>query len=88
MKASHPWALRSSSLTRPAISRRRALTEFLRPRFEELSQLLPTMDRLVLRFRKTEAGTRFADSWKAARLVRDLGQAAAPEPHQAVEPTP
>jgi hypothetical protein len=36
------------------------------------------MDRLVLRFRKTEPGRRFADIWKAARIVRDLGAAKAP----------
>ncbi|MCU0751016.1 MAG: hypothetical protein MUF13_15860 [Akkermansiaceae bacterium] len=41
--------------------------------------------RLVLRFRKTEAGTRFADTWKAARTIRDLGQAA---PQAPAAPTP
>ncbi|MES2661106.1 MAG: hypothetical protein V4689_20965 [Verrucomicrobiota bacterium] len=43
------------------------------------------MDRLVLRFRKTEPGARFAAAWKAARIVRDLGQAAPTEP---APPTP
>ena len=38
------------------------------------------MDRLVLRFRKTEPGARFAASWKAGRIVRDLGESAPTEP--------
>jgi dTDP-4-dehydrorhamnose reductase len=46
----------------------------------EVAALLTKMDRLVLRFRKSEAGTRFADTWQATRTIRDLGQAAAPAP--------
>ena len=38
------------------------------------------MDRLVLRFRKTEPGARFAAAWKNARQVRDLGGSAPAEP--------
>ncbi len=38
------------------------------------------MDRLVLRFRKSELGKAFADAWQATRLIRDLGEAAPPEP--------
>ncbi len=68
-----------------AISRRKALTQALRPSFREVSELLGKMDRLVLRFRKTEPGARFAEAWKNARLVRDLGQAATAEP---AAPTP
>lgn len=63
-----------------AISGRKALTQSLRPSFREVGELLAKMDRLVLRFRKTEAGNRFADAWQAARLIRDLGQAAPAEP--------
>ena len=37
------------------------------------------MDRLVSRFRKTEAGTAFANAWFAARIIRDLG-GSAPQP--------
>ena len=62
-----------------AISRRRSLTVTLRPRFREVSQLLKKMDRLVPRFRKTEAGTAFANAWTAARIIRDLG-GSAPQP--------
>ena len=63
-----------------AISARRALTAALRPKFREVADVLGKMDRLVLRFRKTEAGTRFADTWKATRTIRDLGEAAAQTP--------
>ena len=44
------------------------------------TDLLAKMDRLVLRFRKTDAGTRFADTWQATRIIRDLGEAAPPAP--------
>ena len=63
-----------------AISRRRSLTVTLRPKFLEISQLLKKMDRLVLRFRKTEPGTAFANAWAASRIVRDLGGSAPAEP--------
>ena len=43
-----------------AISRRRALTLALRPRFQEVGALLKKMDRLVLRFRRSEPGPAFA----------------------------
>lgn len=42
--------------------------------------LLGKMDRLVLRFRKTEGGARFAAAWKAARTIRDLGGSAPADP--------
>lgn len=63
-----------------AISGRKALTAALRPKFREVSEHLAKMDRLVLRFRKSETGTHFAAAWQAARIVRDLGQAAPAEP--------
>ncbi len=63
-----------------AISGKKALTKALRPAFREVGELLGKMDRLVLRFRKTEPGARFAEAWKAARIIRDLGQAAPAEP--------
>jgi hypothetical protein len=66
-----------------AISGRKALTNTLRPKFREVGELLGRMDRLVLRFRKTADGKRFADTWQATRIIRDLGQAA---PAQAVPP--
>ena len=62
-----------------AISKRRSLTVTLRPKFREVSQLLKKMDRLVPRFRKTEAGTAFANAWSAARIIRDIG-GSAPQP--------
>ena len=55
-----------------AISRRRALTLTLRPKFAEVSDLLGKMDRLVLRFRRSAPGTAFAEAWDAARIIRDL----------------
>jgi hypothetical protein len=66
-----------------AISGRKALTNTLRPKFREVGELLGRMDRLVLRFRKTADGKRFADTWQATRIIRDLGQAA---PAQAAPP--
>jgi hypothetical protein len=42
--------------------------------------MLQKMDRLVLRFRRTEPGTAFASAWKASRIVRDLGGSAPGEP--------
>jgi hypothetical protein len=63
-----------------AISGRKALTNTLRPKFREVGELLGRMDRLVLRFRKTADGKRFADTWQATRIIRDLGQAAPPQP--------
>ena len=56
-----------------AIATRKSLTKVLRPHFRELSQLLGSMDKIVLRFRKTPEGRRFVDAWFAARVVRDLG---------------
>lgn len=70
-----------------AISARKALTAALRPKFREVADLLAKMDRLVLRFRKDEAGTSFADTWQATRIIRDLGQAAAAEPAPPAVPT-
>ena len=66
-----------------AISGRKALTNTLRPKFREVGELLGRMDRLVLRFRKTADGKRFADTWQATRIIRDHGQAA---PAQAAPP--
>lgn len=63
-----------------AISRRRALTTALRPDFRKVSEILEELDRLVLRFRRTEPGARFAEAWQAARIVRDLGRGAGETP--------
>ena len=59
-----------------AISRRRALTLALRPKFREVAVLLKKMDRLTLRFRRTPAGKAFAEAWAASRIIRDLGGSA------------
>jgi hypothetical protein len=58
---------------------RKALTLSLRPRFRDISELLQSMDRLVLRFRSTPAGKQFAASWKSARRINQLGHGPAPE---------
>jgi hypothetical protein len=61
------------------IATRKALTAALRPSFREVSVILKSMDRLVLRFRSTVPGKAFADNWFTARVVRNLG-ANNPEP--------
>jgi hypothetical protein len=66
-----------------AISRRRALTVTLRPKFAEVGQLLKKMDRLVFRFRRTEPGAAFAGAWETSRIIRDLGGSAPAEPEPA-----
>jgi hypothetical protein len=73
-----------------AISRRKSLTRALRPQFREVAELLAKMDRLVLRFRRDEPGTRFAAAWQAARMIRDLGASApaAPAPATPAPATP
>jgi hypothetical protein len=63
-----------------AISGRKALTTALRPKFREVGSLMAKMDRLVLRFRKSEAGARFASTWQATRIIRNLGEAAPESP--------
>ena len=70
-----------------AISGRKALTAALRPKFREVAELLTKMDRVVLRFRKTEAGAHFAAAWKNARIIRDLGGSAPGEPGAPTPPT-
>ena len=71
-----------------AISRRKSLTSALRPKFREVAELLAKMDRLVLRFRRDEPGTRFAAAWDAARIIRDLGGSAPGAPAAPAGPTP
>lgn len=66
------------------IATRKALTVALRPAFREVSEILRSMDRLVLRFRTSPEGRAFAENWVTARVVRDLG-ANNPDP---VPPTP
>ena len=67
-----------------AISRRRALTVTLRPKFAQVGELLKKMDRLVLRFRRTAPGVDFANAWAASRTIRDSGAAAPGEPEPVV----
>lgn len=38
------------------------------------------MDFPVLCFRKTGSGARFAEAWKAVRIIRDLGSSSPAEP--------
>ena len=70
-----------------AISRRRALTLALRPKFREVAELLTKMDRLVTRFRRTAPGTAFADAWTTSRIIRDLGSSAPGEEPEPPAPT-
>ncbi len=71
-----------------AISRRKSLTAALRPKFAEVADLLAQMDRLVLRFRRTEAGAAFAAAWEAARIIRDLGTSGPADPTPPAPPAP
>ncbi len=66
-----------------AISRRRALTLALRPKFREVSLLLQKMDRLLPRLRRNPGGPEFAAIWTTSRLVRDLRTAAPATPNPA-----
>jgi hypothetical protein len=50
------------------------------PKFREIGTQLKKMDRLVLRFRRTESGTAFTNAWQASRIIRDLGGSAPAEP--------
>lgn len=70
-----------------AISRRRALTLALRPKFREVAELLTKMDRLVIRFRRTAFGANFADAWVASRIIRDLGSSSPGENTEPPTPT-
>jgi hypothetical protein len=45
-----------------------------------VSDLFAKMDRLVIRLRRTEPGTAFANAWAASRIVRDLGSSAPAQP--------
>lgn len=68
-----------------AVSRRKSITRSLRPQFREVSRLLTKMDRVLPRFRRTDAGATFARAWEASRNVRDLGVSKPAEP--ATKPT-
>ena len=70
-----------------AISRRRALTLALRPKFREVAALLAKMDRLVIRFRKTAPGAAFSEAWTTSRIIRDLGSSAPGEEPEPPTPT-
>ncbi|GAA5480807.1 hypothetical protein [Haloferula sargassicola] len=59
-----------------AISRRKALTAALRPKFRVAAVLLKKMDRLVPRLRRNPGGPEFAAAWAASRIIRDLGGSA------------
>jgi hypothetical protein len=59
---------------------RKTLTVALRPSFRDVSEILVSMDRLVLRFRTDAAGKQFAAGWKNARRITDLGHGPSHEP--------
>ena len=68
-----------------AIATRKALTASLRGKYNVISDLLGSMDKLVLRFRNTAPGRSFAAQWQAARVIRDRSQAAKTPPHSATD---
>jgi len=65
---------------------RKTLTVTLRPSFRDVSEILVSMDRLVLRFGTDAAGKQFAAGWKNARRINDLGHSASPQ--SAAPPAP
>jgi len=70
-----------------AIAERKALTASLRGKYQSISNLLGSMDKLILRFRAQPQGREFAARWQASRVIRDRSQAAhAPTP--AAPPAP
>jgi hypothetical protein len=56
-----------------AISGRKAITQALRPHFREVSDLLNSRDKLVLRFNATADGQAFIRAYQSARIIRDSG---------------
>ncbi len=70
-----------------AIAERKALTASLRGNYKSISNLLGSMDKLILRFRSQTQGREFAAQWQAARVIRDRSQAAQ-SPTPAVPPAP
>jgi hypothetical protein len=68
-----------------AIATRKALTASLRGKYNVISDLLGSMDKLVLRFRNTAPGRSFAAQWQAARVIRDRSQAAKTTPPSATD---
>jgi len=70
-----------------AIAGRRAITLSLRPHFREVSELLFSMDKLVLRFGTTEAGQAFVSAYQSARVVRESGGNPGPETTATTPPT-
>jgi hypothetical protein len=71
-----------SDLATPAaaIAARKAQTAKLRQKYQAVSSILLSMDKLVARFANTPAGRDFASTWKAARIIRDRSQPAATPP--------
>jgi len=68
-----------------AIAGRRAITLSLRPHFREVSEVLSSMDKLVLRFANTEAGKAFVSAYQSARVIRESG--GNPGPIETTPPT-
>ncbi len=70
-----------------AIANRKSLTKAARPTFRDMSNILGSLDKLILRFRKTDAGRQFVDAYLASRIVRDLGTSPAKD-DPTTPPTP
>lgn len=61
------------SAPQQSIAGRKALTGQYRARFNEVEAKFESLDRLILRFNKTEAGRALIAAYQASRVVRDLG---------------
>lgn len=57
-----------------AISGRKALTGVLRAAFAEVMKILTSMDKSILRLRKTVEGREFNNEWTTARAINDRGR--------------
>ena len=75
------------SLPRGQIVNRSTLLKELETDVAALLEQLDDMDDLVLQFAVTEAGSRFLEAWKRARIIVDSGGGGAPQPTPPV-PTP
>ncbi len=55
------------------IAGRKSLTQQYRPRFNDVEAKFKSLDRMILRFNKTEAGRALIAAYQASRVIRDLG---------------
>ena len=67
---------------------RAALTEALKPHFAAINKHLELMDRIILRYRATPAGTNFHNAWTNARQLIDRGHGPSTPPDSPAPETP